>query len=249
MNSLFCAKCNTELLQPFSCKICNNNFHENCDLIILKSPDNAIFHICGTCAQLDHIRKNFSSPPSRERSNSSTSSNKRMKDDLETLYQQSIAQYSTKNSAPVTTSAPYSQPTTFFSGSNPNYTSLSLPVSMAATSSIYNPQPLITINLETASLQEINEAFYKNFELLREDFNQLNNVCKIQHQFVLNCSTTISGHANILKAHEGQLEDSNFRLRSFEVDYSSNLMISGLENIENPNVDLKCIFKSQHNQI
>ena len=53
------------------------------------------------------------------------------------------------------------------------------------------------------------------------------------------CSSTISGHANILNAHEGQLEDFNLRLRSFEVDYSSNLMISGLENIDNPNVDLK----------
>ena len=235
-----CKKCGLEMAQPCVCSNCNNSFHETCDIYILKSQNNVSCYVCNLCAQLDRVRKTYSLPPNRERSNStsSTSSTKRKKDDLESLYLQSISQ----KTVPNTTIASPALSQVSATGSNvANLTTLASDASSVSNINIYNPKPLTTVNPETATLQEINSAFYRNFEMLREDFNQLNNVCKIQQQFIMNCSATISGHANILNAQEGQLEDLNNRLRSVEVVNSNNLIISGLDNIENPNVDLKCM--------
>ena len=81
--------------------------------------------------------------------------------------------------------------------------------------------------------------FNKNFNLIRQDFNNITNFCKVRQQFVTNCYNTINAYSNILKSHEKQLGNVNSKIRSMEIDYSTNLMISGLENIDDRNVDLK----------
>ena len=115
---------------------------------------------------------------------------------------------------------------------------------------IYNPKPLFTVNdPKNTSLEEITDVFNKNLNIIREDFNNITNFCKDQQQFSTNCYNVINAYSNILKSHEEQLANINSRIRTMEMDYSSNLMISGLENIEDRNVDLKSIIVTFENYL
>ena len=115
---------------------------------------------------------------------------------------------------------------------------------------VYNPKPLFMVNdPKNATLEEINDVFNKNFNLIRDDFNNITNFCKVQQQFSANCYNTINAYSNILKSHQEQIGNLDSKIKTMEVDYSSNLMISGLENIENSNVDLKSMVATLANRL
>ena len=91
---------------------------------------------------------------------------------------------------------------------------------------IYNPKPLFTVrDPKNTTLEKITDVFNKNFNLIREDFNNITNFCKVQQQFSTNCYNSINAYSNVLKSHEEQLGNLNSKVRAIEIEYSSNLMI------------------------
>ena len=261
-----CSVCNEELTKPILRVSCKKPFHETCGLYIVKSPSDEECSLCSCCIQLPDIRKTYSVPPQQRHTSLHVSDSdsslalKRKKGDLEALHQnfltETLAQKNTTvitKSNAVDTSAVITENTLPFS--TPSQVNISNNNSAASASSnentfVYNPKPLFTVNdPKNTNLEEITEVFNKNFNLIREDFNNISNFCKVQQQFSTNCHNTINAFSNILKSHDEQLGNINFRIKSMEIDYSSNLMISGLDNIEDRNVDLKSMIATLANYL
>ena len=260
-----CTSCNDELENPILCVSCKNPFHKTCGIYLVKSPLDEECSICSNCIQLPDIRKMYSIPPqqrncSLHRSDSDSSlALKRKKGDSEVLHQEfildALVQQNTSviansvaeaSSAMIIENAPQNSSSETQISNNNSATS----TSSIQNTFIYNPKPLLTVNdPKNATLEEISDVFNKNFNLIREDFNNLTNFCKIQQQFTTNCYNTINAYSNILKSHEEQLGNINSRIRTMEIDFSSNLMISGLDNIEDRNVDLKSMIVTLANYL
>ena len=266
MSSNTCSLCNEEVTKPILCVVCNKPFHDTCGLFLVKSSSDVECNLCTCCSQLPEVRKSFSFPPQQRqvtlhRSDSDSSLTlKRKKGDLVALHKnfltETLTQY--KNSVNSNTNALDTSEmiTEDISLNNTSSLTVTTEIVSATASSlnkntfVYNPKPLLMVNdPKNATLEEITDVFNKNFNLIREDFNNISNFCKVQQQFSTNCYNTINAYSNILKSHEEQIGNLNSKIRTMEIDYSSNLMISGLENIENSNVDLKSMIATLANYL
>ena len=86
-----CIKCGLDDPPPTSCINCLLAYHTFCGMYALNQNDEEIY-ICSSCSIIPEIRNKFSLPPSisRSNSNSSISSVKRKKSDLESLHQNAL---------------------------------------------------------------------------------------------------------------------------------------------------------------
>ena len=261
-----CSFCTEEVTMPILCVNCKKPFHDSCGLYKVKSPSNEECNLCSLCIQLPDIRKTYSVPPQQRkvtlhRSDSdSIMALKRKKADLEELHQNFVTENSNQinnseviNNQPIDSSDMIVDNTSFnnsLSQNNSVDNSSATSPSSNLNTFVYNPKPLFMVNHpKNATLEEISDVFNKNFNLIRDDFNYITNFCKFQQQFSANCYNTINAYSNILKSHQDQIGNLDSKIRTMEVDYSSNLMISGLENIENSNVHLKSMIATLANRL
>ena len=265
-----CSYCTEEVTNPIFCINCKKPFHDACGLYKVKSSSDEVCNLCSLCIHLPDIKQTYSIPPQQRqttlhRSDSDSSlALKRKKGDLEVLHQKFVTETQNQIKNPEGNSNQNSNQTIdsvemIIDNTSPNNVlsqNLTLDSTSATASSSnqnifdYNPKPLFMVNdPKNTTVEEITEVFNKNFNLIREDFNNISNFCKAQQQFSNNCYNTINAYSNILKSHEEQIGNLDSKIRTLEVDYSSNLMISGLDNIENSNVDLKSMITALANHL
>ena len=204
-----CIKCGLDTPILSSCINCSLAYHPSCGMYALKQNDEDI-HICSSCITIPEVRTKYSLPPilSRSNSNSSLSSVKRKKDDLELLHQQALSASdgtdSNNNNDGTSISA---QQLNEYSTRQDLISALSSPAptmpGAITTTQQYLPKPLLKVKDDkNFNIQELHEVFTSNFNSLREDYLHLNNIQKIHHQNSVNFYNVIKGQGVIIDRYE-----------------------------------------------
>ena len=262
-----CIKCGTATPSLVNCQVCSLTFHPACGMYYLKSNDQDI-HICATCILLPDVSTKYSIPPSarsRSNSNSSNASTKRKKNDTEALYLETLissqisninefaSDFHNKESTQISAQLQMSQSQQKeYSSRQDLISALSSPMPISqptvldthssqtsANIRTYEPKPLLSVqDSNNTSIKELHEVFTANFNSLREDYNHLNNIQKVQQQDSVNFFNVIKGQVIIIQDQEVKIADLTRQIQSLKTEVSLDLMISGLD-INNNNVDLK----------